>query len=190
MRYCAEHKAETRERLLASSGALAKQQGFAVTGVDALMKTIGLTGAAFYSHFPSKNDLFAELIERELRNSLSRLGGEAGVAGRDKLKRCLTAYLSLAHVEQPDKGCVLPALGAEIARADLAVRENAEHWLVRLQQAWGEALEDPQLAWAILAQCVGALLVARMLATPQRQAEVLDASRRLLECQLVERSGD
>ncbi|MGX8249106.1 TetR/AcrR family transcriptional regulator, partial [Escherichia coli] len=73
MRYSAEHKAETRERLLASSGALAKQQGFAVTGVDALMKTVGLTGAAFYSHFPSKDDLFAELIERELRNSLSRL---------------------------------------------------------------------------------------------------------------------
>ena len=43
MRYSAEHKAETRERLLASSGAIAKQQGFAVTGVDTLMKTIGLT---------------------------------------------------------------------------------------------------------------------------------------------------
>ena len=34
MRYSAEHKAETRERLLASSGAIAKQQGFAVTGVE------------------------------------------------------------------------------------------------------------------------------------------------------------
>ena len=75
--------------------------------------------------------------------------------------------------------------GSFIARADLAVRETAEHWLVRLQQAWGEVLGDPQLAWAILAQCVGALLVARMLATPQRQEEVLNASRRLLDKQLA-----
>ena len=91
------------------------------------------------------------------------------------------------HAERlsPDNGCALPTLGAEITRADLAVRETAEHGLVRLQQAWGEVLGDPQLAWAVLAQCVGALLVARMLATPQRQEEVLNASRRLLDQQLA-----
>ena len=55
MRYSAEHKQQTREKLLHSSGALAKAGGFATTGVDGLMKAIGLTGGAFYSHFPSKN---------------------------------------------------------------------------------------------------------------------------------------
>ena len=188
MRYSAEHKAQTRDKLLASSGALAKRGGFSATGVDGLMKAIGLTGGAFYGHFASKDALFAAIVERELSHSVALLGGDGSAP--DKLRRCLDIYLSMRHVEQPDNGCALPTLGAEIARADLAVRENAEHWLVRLQQAWGEALEEPQLAWAILAQCVGALLVARMLATPQRQAEVLDASRRLLECQLAERSGD
>lgn len=181
MRYCAEHKAETRERLLASSGALAKQQGFAVTGVDALMKTIGLTGAAFYSHFPSKDDLFVELIERELRNSLSRLGGEPGEAGRDKLQRCLTAYLSLAHVEQPDKGCVLPTLGAEIARADERVRLRTEQQILQLQSTWAEIIGDPQLAWTILAQCLGSLLLARMMASQESRQQVLGASLDMLE---------
>ncbi|CDM40863.1 TetR/AcrR family transcriptional regulator [Ectopseudomonas oleovorans] len=181
MRYSAEHKAETRERLLASSGAIAKQQGFAVTGVDALMKTIGLTGAAFYSHFSSKDDLFAELIERELRNSLSRLGGEAGDAGRDKLQRCLAAYLSLAHVEQPDKGCVLPALGAEIARADERVRLRTEQQILQLQNTWAEIIGDPQLAWTILAQCLGSLLLARMMASQESRQQVLGASLDMLE---------
>jgi hypothetical protein len=91
----------------------------------------------------------------------------------------------MAHVEQPDSGCAIPTLGAEIARADLSVRARAEHWLVRLQQTWGEVLEDPQLAWAILAQCVGALVVARMLATPQCQEEVLAASRALIGASLA-----
>ena len=183
MRYSAEHKAETREKLLQASGVLAKRGGFAGTGVDGLMKAIGLTGGAFYGHFSSKDELFAAIVERELSHSLELLG--SGEASRDKLRRCLAMYFSMKHVEQPDSGCALPTLGAEIARADLAVRETAEHWLVRLQQAWGEVLGDPQLAWAILAQCVGALLVARMLATPQRQEEVLNASRRLLDRQLA-----
>ncbi|MVW75630.1 TetR/AcrR family transcriptional regulator [Pseudomonas xionganensis] len=179
MRYSAEHKAATREKLLASSGAIAKQGGFATTGVDALMKAIGLSGAAFYSHFDSKDALFVALLERELSNSLARLG--SGDGGRDKLKRCLAAYLSLAHVEQAQQGCALPALGAEIARADLAVRQRAEDWIVQLQQAWAEILEDPQLAWAILAQCLGAVLLARMLASSETRQQVLNASLNLLE---------
>ncbi|HSC83397.1 MAG TPA: TetR/AcrR family transcriptional regulator [Pseudomonas sp.] len=179
MRYSTSHKAETRERLLLSSGAIAKHGGFASTGVDGLMKAIGLTGGAFYSHFPSKDALFSAIVERELSHSLQRLG-ETEDFSRDKLRRCLDKYLSMAHVQHADSGCAIPTLGAEIARADIAVREQAEHWLVRLQQAWAEILGDAQLAWATLAQCVGALVVARMLATPQRQEEVLDASKALL----------
>jgi AcrR family transcriptional regulator len=187
MRYSSEHKAMTREKLLHSSGAIAKQGGFSAAGVDGLMKAIGLTGGAFYSHFASKNDLFAAIVERELQNSLQRLGNtEAG--GRDKLQRCLDIYLSMAHVTQAENGCAIPALGAEIARADLPVREQAEHWLVRLQQAWAEVLQDEDLAWAALAQCVGALLLARMLASPERQEQVLTASKQLLQKALAEPS--
>lgn len=183
MRYSAEHKANTREKLLASSGALAKHGGFSATGVDGLMKAIGLTGGAFYGHFASKDELFAAIVERELSHSVALLGDDE--ASRDKLRRCLDLYLSMQHVQQPDSGCAIPTLGAEIARADLAVRERAEHWLVRLQQAWATELADPQLAWAILAQCVGALVVARMLASPQRQAEVLESSKALIATRLA-----
>lgn len=182
MRYSAEHKTQTREKLLDSSGALAKRGGFNSMGVDGLMKAIGLTGGAFYGHFASKDELFAAIVERELSQSLAHLGGAGH--DRDKLQRCLNSYLSLAHAAQPESGCALPALGAEIARAAPEIREQAEHWLVRLQQAWAEILDDPELAWAILAQCVGALLLARMLATPERQSEVLQASRTLIDSQL------
>ena len=171
--------------MLSSSGALAKHGGFAGTGVDGLMKAIGLTGGAFYSHFPSKDALFAAVVERELSHSLEVLG-ENTEGKRDKLQRCLHRYLSMAHVEQPDSGCAIPTLGAEIARADIAVREQAEHWLVRLQQTWAEVLEDDAMAWAILAQCVGALLLARMLASSGRQEQVLGASKALLTNVLAE----
>ena len=70
MRYSASHKLETRQKLLESSSVSAKQEGFATVGVDGLMKAIGLSGGAFYSHFSSKDQLFASIVERELRQSL------------------------------------------------------------------------------------------------------------------------
>ncbi|GAC1034383.1 TetR/AcrR family transcriptional regulator [Pseudomonas sp. No.21] len=188
MRYSPTHKEETRQKLLESSGAIAKAGGFSSTGVDALMKAIGLTGGAFYSHFPSKDDLFTAIVERELSRSL--IGQVAQGEGFDqaRLQRCLEHYLSMAHVRNAEGGCAIPALGAEIARAGLPVRETAEHWMLQLQQAWAEILEDGELAWAVISQCVGALVIARMLASEPLQEEVLGAGRQLL-MQALERRG-
>ncbi|MCY1274046.1 hypothetical protein D9M68_288870 [compost metagenome] len=180
MRYSSSHKEDTRQRLLHSSGAIAKRGGFATAGVDGLMKAIGLTGGAFYSHFSSKDELFAAVVAHELSHSARMLAGEKGEFSRDKLERCLRRYLDLAHVQHPEKGCVLPSLGAEIARADVAVRETAEHWLLKLQRAWAEVLGSEQDAWALLTQCVGALVLARMVASEETQRAIIEASRGML----------
>lgn len=189
MRYSAGHKLETREKLLNSSALSAKRSGFSTVGVDGLMKAIGLSGAAFYSHFSSKNELFTAIVERELCQSLERLGGQ-GAQDRERLERCLKQYLSMAHVEQPESGCALPTLGAEIARSDDQVREQAELWICRLQASWAQILESDSLAWAVLSQCVGALVVARMLVTPEIQRTVLKSSHEEIGRQLAARRGE
>jgi len=66
------------------------------------------------------------------------------------------------------------------------VREQAEHWLVGLHAAWSQTLEDEALAWALISQCVGALVVGRMLASEAVQTQVLDASRRFVDRALNE----
>ncbi|ROM62367.1 TetR family transcriptional regulator [Pseudomonas brassicacearum] len=188
MRYSANHKMATREKLLASSAVSAKKSGFSTVGVDGLMKAIGLSGGAFYSHFSSKDELFKAIVERELTQSLDRLSGD-GVMDATKLQRCLKQYLSMSHVEQPQAGCALPVLGAEIARSDVQVREAAQTWICRLHESWTQILGSDSLAWSILSQCVGALVVARMLVTPQVQRDVLksnydEISRRIVEQRL------
>lgn len=180
MRYSATHKEETRQRLLDSSGALAKQGGFATTGVDGLMKAVGLSGGAFYNHFGSKDELFAAIVARELQQSVERLAGKGKVLDRARLERSLKRYLSVAHVQDASAGCAIPALGAEIARADASVRQSAEEALLELQQAWAEVLGSPEDAWALLAQCVGALVVARMVASEKTQKAVIESSRDFL----------
>jgi hypothetical protein len=83
----------------------------------------------------------------------------------------------MSHVDQPEAGCALPVLGAEIARSDVQVREAAQTWICRLHENWARILESDSLAWAILSQCVGALVVARMLVAPEIQRNVLKSSQ-------------
>ena len=189
MRYSPSHKMETREKLLASSAVSAKKSGFSAVGVDGLMKAIGLSGGAFYSHFSSKDELFKVIVERELTRSLERLSGDH-VLDSARLERCLQQYLSMDHVRQPEIGCVLPVLGAEIARSDVQVRETAQTWICRLHEGWARILESDSLAWAILSQCVGALVVARMLVAPEIQRNVLQASQEEIGRRMAEQRID
>ena len=180
MRYSATHKQETREKLLNSSRAIAKKEGFDSTGVDTFMSSIGLTGGAFYSHFGSKEELFAAMIERELDLSTEMLAGDES-APQDLVAKRIKSYLSSYHASHPEEGCVLPTLGPEIARASPQVKARVERSLKRLHDAWAERLADNDAAWALIAQCVGALVVARAVESERTRQEILASSRRFLE---------
>ena len=175
MRYSPEHKAQTREKLLTNSAALAKQGGFATTGVDALMKAIGLSGGAFYAHFASKEALFKEIVSRELKMSLARMQCD----NTEQLTQRLAEYLSLEHVANVEGGCPLPALGDEIIRAGDDCRRHVQQGLNAWHENWAEVVGDEN-AWAVISQCVGALVLARMFDQTDTQKHILDASKALL----------
>jgi len=178
MRYSATHKQETRERLLESSRAIAKKEGFDASGVDSLMSAIGLSGGAFYNHFASKDDLFAALVAREIENSASMLGGDAS-AGVEEVNSRVRSYLSSAHALHPETGCMLPSLGAEIARSAPEVRASVERSLRKLKSTWSKRLDgDEDGAWAAIAQCVGAILLSRIVESERTRREILAANRR------------
>jgi AcrR family transcriptional regulator len=180
VRYAATHKQETRAKLLASSCAIAKKGGFASTGVDALMAAIGLTGGAFYSHFKSKDELFAAIVAQEMDHSAAMLAGDD--AAPDHVEKALRGYLSTRHALHPEAGCALTTLGPEIARAEPAVRAGVERALKKLQRGWSERLEgDGDKAWALLAQCIGAIVMARVVESERTRQEILAASRRSVE---------
>jgi TetR/AcrR family transcriptional repressor of nem operon len=179
MRYSASHKEETRRKLIESSRAIAKEDGFASTSVDALMASVGLTGGAFYNHFPSKQALFDALVGEEASNSADLLAVDDGTPDGD-LARRLRSYLSTYHVLHPESGCALPTLGAEIARATPAARNEVEKSLKRIQKSWSAHIDDPDAAWAVIAQCVGALLLARTVESERIRREILSSSRRFL----------
>ena len=180
MRYPSSHKEETRKKLLASARAIAKKGGFGTTGVDELMASIGLTGGAFYGHFPSKEALFAELILEEVANSAEMLAGDEE-SPPDHVAQRLRSYLSSYHALHPETGCVLPALGPEIARGDPEVRAAVEQGLKQLQKSWSGRIGNPDAAWALIAQCVGALVLARCVESERTRKDILASSRRFID---------
>lgn len=134
MRYSSSHKEETRRKLIESSRAIAKEDGFASTSVDTLMASVGLTGGAFYNHFPSKQALFDALVGEEASNSADLLAIDDAPPDGDLAKR-LRSYLSTHHALHPESGCALPTLGPEIARATPAARNAVEKSLKRIQKS-------------------------------------------------------
>jgi AcrR family transcriptional regulator len=188
MRYKPGHKEEKRKELLKTSGAVVKANGFAATGVDALMQAAGVTSGAFYSHFSSKSDLLKALIESELLASREMWAGNPHETAEEWLSFELDRYLSFSHVKHAEAGCILPSLAAEISRADDSVRDLFEKELLKGQQVLAKRLRSEELAWAFLCQLVGTILMARAMPSETMQRSIIEASKHFLKERIAQLS--
>lgn len=59
---------ETRERILAAAEECFARQGYEATGVAEICQKAGVSKGAFFHHFPTKQEVFLELLERWLAN--------------------------------------------------------------------------------------------------------------------------
>lgn len=171
MRYPPDHKEASRAALVAASGALAKAEGFAGTGLQALVGAAGVTTGAFYSQFAGKDELLTSIVEHEIDRILPWFQGKSPA----ELTQVLAMYLSPPHADHPGRGCAIPALGPEIARADTATRQAFEERIGQVQAAIATSLGDSDAAWGVIAQAVGAVVIARAMASRKGKQEVLRA---------------
>lgn len=177
MRYPKEHKEQARQRLVAGGARLAKKRGFAAAGVDDLAAAAGVTSGSVYKHFGGKSELLAAIITAELERSAATFA--AVPAGDEKrLGKALAAYLSPEHVAQPEAGCALPSLAADVARADPDVRLAFEEGLLAVHAALKRHVRSDDAAWALIAQSVGAVLLARAAQDEATQRGILAALKR------------
>lgn len=190
MRYSSSHKEETRRKLLDSSRALLKKGGFYSTGVDKLMASIGLTSGAFYSHFKSKDELLEVVLKEEIDNTVRLLFVPDNAEMADMIK-AINLYISKSHAENPDKGCVLPALGAEISRSSPKVKSIIENGMIRLQKIWSNILDkDEDLSWSILSQCIGSLVLARSIESEELRNKIIESNQRYIERVIAKKYSD
>lgn len=176
MRYAKDHKDTARQRLIERSGSHAKKHGFHASGMASLAASAGLTTGALYKHFDGKANLFAALITAELERTATMYDGfdPADDAAAAKL---LAGYLSLQHVRHPEQGCPLPSLTPEIARADDDAQAAYQAGLLDIHAKLRRLTANPEDAWTLMAQNVGAVMLARAMPDEKLQREILAALR-------------
>jgi len=182
MRYAAGHKQHTSEKILRAAGRLFRKQGYAATGVDAIMASANLTSGGFYSHFRSKEDLLAETLDAVFREAgQDRPKPLNELKGRAWLRAFVSFYLSSDHRDAPDRGCPMAALAVEVARIGGKPRAVFEQHLRKVIDTVAQQFdaESPERARAIavMALCLGGLTMARAAGPGNLSEEILQVCR-------------
>lgn len=175
MRYEASYKTKTRSRIVQATARMAKGNGFAASGVDQLMQAAGLSGSAFYKHFAGKAELLSAIVAHELEQSRQLFVADAKASRQQWLEHTVRDYFGKLNLESAQSGCMLPSLASEVARADPETRLAFEDGMEQIATLVGGRLGDPARAWPLLAELVGAMLLARAMATPAKQRRLLAA---------------
>lgn len=178
-RYDAQHKAETRRRIIDTASARFKQDGIDASGIATLMSDAGLTNGAFYAHFPSKNDLVANVMADQLRVQHEVLSGLP--SGRAAIEAYVREYLSPYHRDHPESGCPNAALLDEVSRCDDAVRQSYTEGMQAIVNTIATQLspDDPTAArttaLGLFTILIASLQLARAVSDPALSDEVLAA---------------
>lgn len=177
MRYSKDHKSASRQRLIELGGSHAKKHGFNDSGMASLAAAAGVTTGALYKHFDGKADLFVALVTAELART-AHMYDAFYAAGGSSVARSLEGYLSLQHVKHPEQGCPLPSLTPEIARADEVVKAAYQAGLLAIHAKLQRLTPTSEDAWTLMAQNVGAVMLARAIPDEKLQREILSALRK------------
>ncbi len=184
MRYSPEHKALNHEKILSVAARSFREHGSDSSGIGKVMKKVGLTKGGFYRHFSSKDDLVVEAVARAF-DEMGRgmLEAAASAPEGQALRAIIERYLSARHANSPGMGCVLSALGPELARKPLPVRKRIE----ALREAYrdrllpfvpGQTQEEKLAKYQVLfPSMAGVLTSARMTLSSQKRERILREAR-------------
>ncbi len=168
MRVSKEKAAENRQHILTAAARLFREHGIHATGVDSITKDVGLTHGGLYSQFGSKEAIAAEAIRFAVTRS-KRIWQRAAERkqGTKALRGIVEGYLSGEHRDSPGQGCIIAALGADIARQPQSVREAFTKEVAEVFEFLAGLMpgEDPTRRYddaiAAFAGMAGALMLAR-----------------------------
>ena len=176
MRTTREVTAQSRQRIVDTAARLLRRRGLETSIVD-VMTAAGMTHGGFYKHFPSKDALANEAVRAAFQEIADRFDARAQAIGEEAARKAYAAeYLSQAHLEHPEAGCPVAALGADAGRRQEAFspafREGIEALIERLG---GPRLEQRADAIRRLTSLLGATIAARAVGPGTLREEILAA---------------
>lgn len=165
---------ETREKIVLAARACFAQFGYTATGTAEICRQAGLSKGAFYHHFPTKQAVFLELLNRWLADLDAQMAAaRAGAASVPEGLRAMAAGAAPFFRDDDGQIALILEFWSQAAR-DPQVRQAAlapYHRyrddiaaLIRAGQAEGSlSAGDPHAAaHAIVSLAIGVLLQSRL----------------------------
>ncbi len=191
MRYPPDRKTATRRRILAAASQAFREHGVAATGVDEVMRRVGLTHGGFYAHFDDKSELVAEAcaaaFDAAIPN-LERIASAPTPAVRARM--LIDSYLGAHHRDNRGSGCFVVAVGADMVRLQGAARTGYAKGFARHLERLCAALRlssderrNRERVLHLMSSLVGALLFARAFEDEAESNAMLHTMRRRLRAQ-------
>lgn len=177
-------KEASHERILSVAARAIRKTGYDGTGVADIMKQAGLTHGGFYAHFASRDAMLAEAADRAGAESVAAAAEAVAKAPpAQALAALLRAYLSQSHIDHPEFGCPVAALGSEMPRQAPEVRRAATRRIkemvdlvARQSPDWGQPGAHEK-ALVTVATMVGAVVLARAVDEPGLSDAICQAAQ-------------
>jgi AcrR family transcriptional regulator len=184
MPYSIQHKHETRQRIVNSARRLFNRKGFSEVTIDEIMMHAGLTRGGFYRHFKTKEQLYAHAVRQFLCVDPPELWQRKHVdlcaQGHTFARMIVNAYLSREHFDDREGSCPIVAVPSDVARGGKAVKAAFRQVLEKMVDVFAVNLSEPEArerALALVAMCVGAMVIARAVDEPKLGDRFRDAAR-------------
>jgi|SRR5882757_56015 len=193
MPYPPDHRTETRTRILDSARKLFNRNGLTAVSIDDVMAGAGLTRGGFYSYFDSKEELYAEAIMHFVNGGPNadwqRMAFADQREGQALARGILDAYLSRTHLEDIDGSCPIIGLATDVARSGGAAKGAYRRVMEMMTSIFSanlshaadqsvDANDATQRALAMVALCVGGMVLARAMDNEPTADELRGAARR------------
>ena len=182
MRRTRQETARSRERIVAAAARMVRAQGIDALSVVDVMRAAGMTHGGFYRHFPSKEALVSEALDAAFDDVPDALTPKGDLPPRRALEAYVARYLEEGHLDHPEIGCPVAALGSDVMRASRAARDafarRTEQMIDVVADGMGPARGVPRdNAIRLLTSMIGAVVLARSVEDKALVGEILETTR-------------
>src|ERR1700724_899453 len=115
-------KQASHKRIVDAAAAQIRRDGVDAVRVSELMQEAGLTHGGFYRHFDSREDLIDEAIDAALTDGSRQTDTGESLDPGAELAQIIDGYASKAHRDNPQAGCAVAALPADVSRSGSRAR--------------------------------------------------------------------
>jgi TetR/AcrR family transcriptional repressor of nem operon len=182
-----EQKEETRRRIIDSARRLFNRRGFIDVTIEQIMAEAGMTHGGFYKHFSAKEDLYAIAVRQfgvsPMQEPWQHRHIDPTARDRNLAAMIVNAYLSRDHLDDRDGSCPMIGLPSDVARGSDVVKRAFSEIMDMMVGIFAANLEGDdatrrERALALASTCVGGMVLARAVDSPELAHELREAARR------------